>query len=181
MPRWVKGIEEPMRATSSALAERLASELRDSKDSGQPMIVERLFPSDKMSVQVLWDAWDRVPMENRAAVILRAYRLAGERDADGRIALASGLTVPEARNSGMLPFAVIPALRKGDPVTPQQCRQAMLDEGASVLLVADKPQLRFATAGQAEAAIRRLDARLAGSEGVWVMTEDMPRADHRDE
>lgn len=176
MPSVRRGIDEPVRPAPSALAERLAAELRDSKESGQPVIIERVFPSDKMSVQVIWDAWDRVQMENRSGVILRAYELAGERDAHGRIALASGLTVPEAHNSGMLPFAVIPALRKGDPVTLEQCRQAMVEEGASVLLGPDRPQLRFGTAEQAQAAIKRLGERLPGSGPVWVITEDMPSA-----
>ncbi len=49
----------------------------------------------------------------------------------------------------MLPFQIIPALRKGDPVTLDQCRQAMIDEGASTLLGPDKPQLRFATEEEA--------------------------------
>ncbi len=177
MPRWTSGIDEPALAAPSALAERLAAELRDSKESGQPVIIERVFPSDKLSVQVIWDAWDRVLMENRPGVILRAYQLAGERDAHGRIAIANGLTVPEAHNSGLLPFAVIPALREGDPVTAEQCRQAMIDEGASVLLGAAKPQLRFSTAERAGAAMRRLGERLPGSGPVWVMTEDMPGPD----
>jgi hypothetical protein len=33
-----------------------------------------------------------------------------------RIALASGLTVPEAHAAGMLPYQIIAALRKNDPV-----------------------------------------------------------------
>jgi len=50
-----------------------------------------------------------------------------------RIALAIGLTVPEAYESGLLPYQVMPALRKGDPLTPEQCAKSMLDQGASLL------------------------------------------------
>ena len=78
------------------------------------------------------------------------------RIARDRIALASGLTVPEAHAAGMLPFQVFPALRRGDPVTLDQCRQALIDEGASILFGADNPQLRFATEEDAEKARERL-------------------------
>ena len=43
----------------------------------------------------------------------------------------------------------------------------MIEEGASLLFGADQPQLRFATEEDAEAARKRLGARLPGSEAVW--------------
>jgi hypothetical protein len=177
MPRKKRGIDEQPRPANAALAERLAEELRNNRESGQPVIDEQEFPSGRIRVTVIWDEWDRLPLEDRTAVILRAYDLAEGRGYRERIALASGLTVPEAYAAGMLPFQIIPALRSGDPVTAEQCRQAMLDEGASVLLAPEKPQLRFATEEEAEAARRRLVRRLPGSEQVWVITEEVGKVE----
>src|SRR6266540_408393 len=140
MPRKKRGVEELSRPARGALAERLADELRSNRASGQPLIDEQEFPTGKIRVTVIWDEWDRLPLEDRTAVILRAYDLAEGRDYRERIALASGLTVPEAHAAGMLPFQVIPALRSADPVTAEQCRQALIDEGASTLLAPEKPQ-----------------------------------------
>ncbi len=177
MPRRKREVETSPQLINGALPERLAEELRSNRESGQPVIDEQSFPSGKVRVTVLWDEWDRLPLEERTAVILRAYDLAegpGYRD---RIALASGLTLPEAHAAGMLPFQIIPALRRGDPVTPEQCRNAMIDEGASTLLAADRPQLRFTTEGEAEAARKRLVQRLPGSDQVWVITQEVGRVE----
>jgi hypothetical protein len=177
MPRIKRGFEEQPRSAAGGLAERLADELRTNHESGQPVIREQEFPSGKLRVLVIWDAWDRLPLEDRTGVILHAYDLAEGRGYRDRVALASGLTVPEASAAGMLPFQIIPALRKGDPVTAEQCRQALLDEGASTLLSADKPQLRFATEAEAEAARQRLARRLPDSEQVWVITQEVGRGE----
>ena len=77
----------------------------------------------------------------------------------------------------MLPFQIIPAVRSGDPVTLEQCRQAMIDEGASILVSAENPQLRFATEADAESARIRLARRLPSSEPVWVVTQDVGTVD----
>jgi hypothetical protein len=128
-------------------------------------------------VVVIWDEFDQLSMEDRTAVILRAYRDAlGQHERD-RIALASGLTVPEAASAGMLPFQVIPALRKDDRVTAEECRKAMIDDGASVLLGEDRPMLRFQTVDDAEAAKQRLGERLPHSEPVWVVTQEAGRVE----
>lgn len=177
MPRIKRRFGERTRPPTGDLVERLADELRHNRESGQPVIEEQEFPSGKSRVTVLWDAWDRLPLEDRTAVILRGYELAEGRGSRERIALASGLTVPEAIAAGMLPFQIIPALRKGDPVTPEQCRQAMIDEGASTLLGAHGPQLRFATEEEAEAARTRLVQRLPQSEPVWVVTQEVGRGE----
>ena len=177
MPRKKRGFEEPLRPANGELAERLAEELRHERDSGQPVVDEQTFPSDKIRVTVIWDEWDHLPLEDRTAVILRAYELAEGREYREKIMLASGLTVPEAYAAGMLPYQIIPALRSGDKVTAEQCRRAMIDEGASVLLSPEKPQLRFATEEEAEAARRRLAARLPNSEQVWVITQEFGKVE----
>ncbi len=120
MPRKKRGVEEKTRPVGNGLAGRLADELRSSRPSGQPLIDEQEFPSGQVRVTVIWDEWDRLPLEDRTAVILRAYDLAEGRDYRDRLALVSGLTVPEAYSAGMLPFEVIPAIRRGDAVTHEQ-------------------------------------------------------------
>jgi hypothetical protein len=173
MPRKRKGFEEPPRRTIGGLVERLVAELKSDRQSGQPLIEEEEFPTKKLRVNVLWDAWDRVPLEDRTATILRAYEVAEGREYRDRIALASGLTVPEAHAAGMLPYQVIAAVRRSDPVTMDQCRQALIDEGASILFGNDSPQLRFSTEEEAEAARKRLAERLPNSEPVWVITKEI--------
>jgi hypothetical protein len=173
MPRKKRDFLEPPRHPPRDLVDRLAHELKNGRESGQPMIEEEEFPTGKLRVTVIWDAWDRVPLEDRTAVILRAYETAEGRPYRDRIALASGLTVLEATAAGMLPFQIIPAVRKGDPVTLEQCHKAMEEEGASTFFGADPPLLRFATEEDAGAARKRLAARLPNSEPVWVITRDV--------
>ncbi len=177
MPRKRRGLEEQPRTTNGDLAERLAEELRSERESGQPVIDEQEFPTGKIRVTVIWDEWDHLSLEDRTAVILRAYDQAEGRPYRERIALASGLTMPEAHAAGMLPFQIIPALRKGDPVTLKQCHGVMTEEGASTLLDAEKPQLRFATEEDAEAARLRLARHLPDSDQVWVVTQEIGKVE----
>jgi hypothetical protein len=173
MPRNKRGIDEQPRRPVIDLADRLADELKNARESGQPVIEEQQFPSGVIRVTVIWDKWDRLPHEDRTATILRAYEKAEGPDYRRKITLATGLTVLEAHAAGLLPFHIIPALRKGDPVTLEQCRQAMIAEGASTLLGEDRPQLLFATADDAEACRKRLATALPGSEPVWIITQDV--------
>jgi hypothetical protein len=141
------------------------------------MIDEQVFPTNAISVRVIWDKWDHVPHDIRSATILSAYRAAEGVDYSRRIALATGLTVPEARASGLLPFQIILALRQDDPVTEQQCRDAMIAEGASTLWGRDLPRLLFATEEEAEACVSRLSGTLPGSGPVWVITQELGQAE----
>jgi hypothetical protein len=155
------------------LVDRLVDELKSNREGGQPIIEEDQFPNGRLRVIVIWDEWDPVLLEDRTSTIIRAYELAEGREFRDRIALASGLTVPEAHAAGMLPYAILPAVRKGDPVTKEQCYQAMLEEGASVLFVDHKPHLLVPTEEEAEAARRRLAERLPNSESVWLIARDV--------
>ena len=177
MPRIKRGYEESVRPASGNLVERLANELGEDRASGQPVINEEMFPSKKLRVTVIWDEWDGLPHEERTAVILSAYEIAETGEYRDNIALASGVTFPEAYAVGMLPFQVFPALRKGDPVTPDDCRQAMVDEGASILLDPKRPPLRFSTEKDAEAAKGRLIEHLPNSDQVWVVTQDVGKVE----
>jgi hypothetical protein len=154
----------------------LADELKHDSESSQPVIDEEHFPkTGKIRVNVLWDKWDKVPHEKRPDVILKAYETAEGEKVRENIVLAVGLTFPEAYESGMLPFQVIPVLRKGDKVSAEDCLSAMRAEGASELFPNGKPELRFTTREAAEASVRRLSERLPGSEPVWVILQEVGR------
>src|SRR5438445_13774899 len=99
MPRKRRGFEEPPRRTVGALVERLVDELKSNRQSGQPLIEEEEFPTGRIRVNVIWDEWDRVPLEDRTATILRAYEQAAGREYRDLLALSSGLTVPEAHGA----------------------------------------------------------------------------------
>ena len=173
MPRRRIRTEDPPRHAGNGLVQRLADELTTQRASGQPLIEEEEFPTKKLRVNVIWDEWDRIPHEVRTSTILDAYEQVEGRDYRDRIALASGLTVPEAHAAGMLPYQVFPAVRKNDAVTIDQCRQALVDEGASVLFGETNPQLRFTTEEDAEAARKHLSANLPNSEQIWVITKEI--------
>lgn len=173
MPRIRTGMDDRPHLAKGAFADQLAEELRSGRASGQPTIYEQEFPTGNLRVTVIWDRWDRLPLEERTGVILQAYEQAEGATFRDRIALASGLTAPEAHAAGMLPVQVIAALRRDDEVTNEACQQAMLDEGASRLLGKEHPQLRFATLEEAEAARQRLIKKLPHSEQVWLITQDV--------
>ncbi len=156
------------------LTRELADELKLEKQFGQPLIEEEHYDlTGLIRVNVLWDRWQNIPHEYRSSVILNAYKIAESKEFADRITLATGLTFPEAHASGMLPFRVIAALRQGDAVTADQCRQAMIEEGASTLQDPNLPQLRFATEEEAEACLGRLSARLPESEQVWQILREV--------
>jgi hypothetical protein len=165
-------------AAKVSLADRLAAELKHSRDAGQPLIYEQTFPTGKSRVTVIWDDWGRVPLRERTATILRAYELAEGPDARERVALASGLTVPEAHAAGMLPYQIITALRRSDPMTWEQARQAVLEEGATTLEDPATPQLRFTTEEEAQAARQRLIRKFPGSDDVWLIHREAAAHDY---
>jgi hypothetical protein len=177
MPRIVRGREQVATPTRfRGLVDELARELKQSHESGQPVIDEQHFSrTGKIRVTVLWDKSDDVPHEERAEIILKAYENAEGKDVRENVALVVGLTFPEAYEAGMLPFQVIPLLRKGDPVSAEDCLKAMLDEGASKLFPDGTPELRFASESEAKKSIERLVKRLPGSEPVWAVVRESGR------
>src|SRR5439155_19206863 len=145
------------------LAEKLAAELKSGREFGQPTVYEQEYTTGKLRVTVIWDEWADASLEERSAIILRAYELAEGAGYRDRIALASGLTVPEAAAAGMLPYQVLPAIRTTDPVNREDVEAAMVEQGASQLEEEDGLQLRFATREEAEAYRSRLIEKLPSS------------------
>ncbi len=62
-------------------------------------------------------------------------------------------------------------------MTHDQVNQAILDEGGSLLFHWNRPQLRFATGEEAEAARQRLIQRFPGSEDVWIIDREITAQD----
>jgi len=176
MPRIHLGARQP-RLRSGELVDQLAYELKGHRATGQPLIYEKEFEGGAIRTTVIWDAWESLSLEDRTSIILSAYTEAEGSEYRSRVALASGLTVPEATSAGMLPFQVITAIRTGDSVTLDECRKAMMDVGASTLLDQHRPQLRFATLEEAEATVKELVSRLPHSEPVWVTMQDFGSLD----
>jgi hypothetical protein len=171
MPRKRLLTEPEAVGTGGGLIEQLARELKSDRQSGQPLIYEQEYSTGKMRVTVIWDAWDRMTLDERSSVILRAYELAEGKEFRNRIALPSGLTFPEAYAAEVLRYTIIPGLRKDDPVSREQVRQAMLAEGASEMVVENEPVLGFATKEEAEVCRKRLSARLPKSEPIWIIAK----------
>lgn len=172
MPRKTIRTQTAQPAPKGGLVDKLAAELNSDRDYGQPLVYEQEYTTKKVRVTVVWDEWADASLEERSAIILGAYEQAEGIQGREKIALASGLTVPEAASAGLLPFRVIPGLRKTDPVKPEQVIEAMMEQGASNLTKPDGPQLRFATEEEAEACIQRLVKKLPASEPIWIISRD---------
>ncbi len=151
----------------------LTAELRSTREVGQPTINEEEFDTGAVRVNVFWDRWEEVPPDERGAQIIAAYRTVMGDGFVNKIGLLGGYTFPEAVALGLLPYQVIPLVRKSDPVTVEQCHRAMLGAGASTLFPGGKTQLRFATLEQAEVGRNNLIKSLPESEPVWTIVKDV--------
>lgn len=176
MPR--HQISEPeTRPANGSLVARLADELKSQRETGQPMIYEQTFAEGRLQTTVVWDEWSALSLEDRSSNILEAYAKAFGAEFRKKIVLVNGLTVPEAISAGMLPFQIIAGWRKGDPVTLEQCRDAMVQVGASIILDRVRPQLRLATEAEADTAVKALVKLLPGSDPIWIVSRDVGKVD----
>jgi hypothetical protein len=173
MPRKKIGVQSALATAKDGLAQKLAEELKANREFGQPTVYEQEYSTKKVRVTVIWDEWADASLEDRSAVILKAYELAEGETARDKIALASGLTVPEAAAAGLLPFQVIPGLRESDSITREQVEAAMVELGASKLLPSDGLQLRFATKEEAETCVQRLIENLPPSKPIWIISREV--------
>jgi hypothetical protein len=124
---------------------------------------------------VIWDKWESLTDRDRAETILQFHEETGGKASLDRVAVAAGLTVPQAYAAGRLPIQVTTALRTSAPVNLQQCHQAMISLGASTLSNPDRPVLRFGTVQEAEECVQQLVKDLPGSDGLWTVTQDVAR------
>jgi hypothetical protein len=177
MPRIKMGFEDQPRKSDKKFVDLLVAELKANRESGQPFIYEQAFSTGKVRALVIWDDWKDLPLDQRTTIILAAIEQSDGKDYRAKVALASGLTVPEGVAAGMLPYQIITALRKGDKVTLEQCWEAMLAEGASQLFGPKILQLRFPTEEFAEACRKRLIKRLPDSDDVWIVSRELTAQD----
>lgn len=169
MPRKISN-PSVRKSASAELVAALVGELREPREIGQPIILERHMElADAVQVYVVWDRFLDVPDDQRAATILQAYEQVMGKEFRNRITLATGATVPEAGDLELLPFEVVPALRNGNAGILDNFHQVMVSEGASILRHPDRPELRFETLDDATAAIERLEDRLPNSR--WVVVQ----------
>ena len=159
----------------ASLAEELANELKTNRGLGQPIIEEDRYPKDERcsylrslgSIQLAFGD------EARTSVIVDAYKTAEGQEFCDRIALASGMTIPEGAVAGLLPYHVAAAVRKSDPVSFEQCRDAMKAERASLLQDPEHPQLRFSRLEDAEHCVERFKRAVPGSDDIWIVNQEL--------
>jgi hypothetical protein len=167
MPRHI--LQPPSRANPpQALVDELANELRNSKERGQPLVIEERLLTGLVQVQVVWDKFRRLSDEERIELILSAYEQVEGRDFREKIVAAIGYTGSEAADMGLLPFQVLPPQRR-TPELQERCWYAMIEEGA---FVDDEEslELRFRSKPEAIEAKDRLEALLPGTN--WTVVEE---------
>jgi hypothetical protein len=145
----------------AALLERLTEERQRPTPDGPVVFEIPLEQSDKFDVMVVWQEWESVRSEDRSAIIREAYQ------GDQKVAQALGVTYQEAMEQQLLPYAVVPMVRR-DEVDPDKVREAMIQEGG-IQLERDRVDLRFPTMAMAEASHQRLVQRLP--RGYWSIVQ----------
>jgi len=144
-------------------AEQLGKELAGEQTPGGPVIFEIPFEEqDRIDVLVVWDAWGPFTPTDRSNMILEAYR-----STKIEVAQALGVTYNEAIEQQVLPYAVVPMIRRGE-ISETDVKKAMLAEGGFAL-ENDKVDLRFPTMSLAEQAHKRLADALP--KGYWSIVQ----------
>jgi hypothetical protein len=148
------------------LVGQLSQELAGRTTEGGPVIFEiPLDQRDEVDVFVVWQAWEGLRWEDRASVIVEAYR--GQ---PTKIAQPLGVTYDEAVEQGLLPYAVEPNVRRDEEADLNRLRDAMLREGG-IELPDDRRtvKLRFPNMKMAESAYHKLCE--AVPEGCWSLVQ----------
>jgi len=147
------------------VADQLAKELSGQQTLDGPVIFEVPFEQqDRIDVLVVWDAWKPFSSTERSSMILDAYKTVGSKV---QIAQALGVTYQEAIEQQVLPYAVLPMIRRGE-VNEDDVKKAMLAEGGFALSDG-KVDLRFPTMLLAEQAHKRLADTLP--KGYWSIVQ----------
>ena len=145
------------------VAEQLARELAGEQTPNGPVIYEIPFErQDRIDVLVVWDAWMPFSSTDRSNMILEAYQ-----SSKIQIAQPLGLTRQEAIDQQVLPYAVVPMMRRGE-INEEDVKKAMLAEGGFPL-ENGKVDLRFPTMSLAEEAHKRLADALP--KGYWSIVQ----------
>jgi hypothetical protein len=171
MPRFIitPGARSPKH---DAFVKKLVQEFTNSSANVQPLILEEQIPATgSRHVRVIWDRWKEIGDEQRAAVIADAYAQAEGPEAAAQITIAEGVTPQEALALGLLPFKVVPARKKNDPLPPEDYQAALAREARQTLLGPKAKELRYARIEDAEQAHRRLQQALPDS--TWAVVQEL--------
>jgi hypothetical protein len=175
MPRHIRSVPE-LSVQREGLVDELVKELGSPKKIGQPIIIEDPAAGGRVLIHVIWDEWEGCPREERTAVIHTAYERALGVDYPERIALAIGITVPEAVAMGMLPYWVTPMGRTRQSLSEEDV-QAILDAGGSRMSTSRMPDVpwlpgvRCATLEDAEATLDHLQRTLPKLK--WMIAQEV--------
>lgn len=175
MPRIVLQ-QTPRSPRFESFVRRLAQELKSPGLGPQPLILEEEVSSTRSRhVRVIWDQWRNLSEEQRADVILEAYKQAEGKDFADQITISAGLTGPESLALGLLPWTVEPILSRRDGHTLEDYGRAINEEEKHAVLgvgsVKRHGHLRYARKEDAEEAIRRLRTILPKSS--WTIAQDV--------
>jgi hypothetical protein len=148
------------------VTQQLADELAGNQTPGGPVIFEiPLEEQGRIDVLVLWDARDPFSPTDRSNMILEVYK-----PLNVKVAQALGVTYQEAIDQQVLPYAVVPMIRRGE-INEEDVKKAMLVE-RGIALPNGKVDLRLPVMSLAEQAHKRLhraDGRIdsVASTGKW--------------
>jgi hypothetical protein len=163
-----------------SLVDQLVRELRDEATSDpRPVLFEVPVNRDYSSLHVIvvWDLWEGVLPEDRAAVIIEAYERFDEsanpdEPIAPRITAPIGVTADEAIQQNLLPYKIQPTIVSGltdREDIQQKVQQAMWAEGA-IEFVTGRPHLAFPSHQMRDEAFRRLNENVP--EGCWYRHDE---------
>src|SRR5688500_7340604 len=136
-------VQSPRMPSAARLTDQLSAQLKAELSLDEPFIVEqRTAQTQSRHVLVIWDAWQNLPRDTRAAIIMNAYRAANLLKGD-TIRVALGLTQEEALDLGYLPFQITTTVRNTDPVDFKDIRKALEGVGGIQVKVGSSLQVRF--------------------------------------
>jgi hypothetical protein len=153
-------------ADREALTTQLVKELAGDATEKGPVIFEiPLSGGDRFDSLVVWEKWKdkNVPAQTRSEIILAAY---GEKK--DKIALPLGVTYQEAMEQNLLPYAVVPMMRKNE-ISAESLKTAVQKCGGFIL-EKGKTELRFPTMEMAKEAHQRLVDELP--KGYWSIVQN---------
>lgn len=159
------------REDREAMLAQLEQEITGEVTEGGPVIFEiPLTGTDKFDALVIWNKWkDKdVASQTRSEMILTAYQ-----DKKDKIAQALGVTYKEAIDQNLLPYAVVPMVRKSE-VSRDQLISAMRRYGGFPT-EGDRVELRLPTMEIAREVHQKLVDELP--KGYWSIVQTPDRID----
>lgn len=155
-----------------AFVNQIVKRLSGRGDPYKPYITEKVIRQTKsLHITAIWDAWASLEAQARSAVLLDSYE-AAKRYPNLSIQMALGTTVSEAIHLGLLPFAIVPTVRKTDPVDMADVKAAARSLELGFYVEGKRSfQIRFHTEEEAENAFRTLMQKFGGEPYFAIQQE----------